>query len=62
MSEPNLTPLWRSVRAAEGKPANDPIWSTLLMLIGVAWQRYEIGDDDARALEDMVRMYRFPRR
>ena len=62
MSEAGLRSFYNAVRAAEGKPGNDPHWALLSQLIGLAWQRYEISDDDANALEQMMRALRFPRR
>lgn len=62
MNQPDVNRLYAAVRAAEGQPANAAIWERLSQVIGLAWQRREIGEDDARALEEMVRVLRFPRR
>lgn len=54
--------LYAVVRSADGRTPADPAWAEILFVVGLAWQKFEIEDDDVRALEEMLRVLRFPRR
>lgn len=51
-----------AIQKLEKRKTNDADWGRMAFMIGVAWQRYELSDADAEALESYIRLLRFPRR
>lgn len=54
--------LYDTVRALSGKPSVAMEWNYCVFAVGRAWQNSEILDEDARALEEMIRVTRFVKR
>jgi hypothetical protein len=69
MSAPAAAPLDAGIRrfyvliqGLKGQPVESPAWADMLFAIGEAWFHYQITDDDAAALETMLRTIRFTKR
>jgi hypothetical protein len=54
--------LQEAIRKLEGLPPGHANWARMLFMIGKGWQRYELSEADASALEGFLRQLRFPRR
>jgi hypothetical protein len=59
--EESLRRFHQAILSMQNVPEDDPRWDQILRVVGGAWRRYELADDDATALEAMVRNFRFKR-